>query len=122
MDVNIDFAPGAEHNELATWMKELLEVRLRAEPARCARLRTMRAAVFFVSQDRRQTITLRFDHGPLTIHDGKAGVPDITFCGDHAVLVGLSELRWAGSTEQRLRSWGRTLSELLSKQRQRLTL
>jgi hypothetical protein len=52
----------------------------------------MRAAVALVALDRRQSATLRFDHGYLTAHDGMIGIPDVTLSGDEAVLMALSEL------------------------------
>jgi hypothetical protein len=119
VDVNIAFAPGAEHNPLASWMKQLLEARLSGDPSRRRHLRAMRAAVVFVAQDRRQSVTLRFDHGHLTIHDAMVGIPDVTFCGDHTVIIGLSEMSLSPSFVSptfgmQLVAWRRTLGDLLT--------
>ena len=114
VDVNIAFAPGAEHNPLASWMKQLLEARLRGDPSRRRHLRAMRAAVVFVAQDRRQSVTLRFDHGHLTIHDAMVGMPDVTFCGDHTVITGLSEVSLSPSFGKPLAAWRRTLADLVT--------
>ncbi|MBI4952709.1 MAG: hypothetical protein HY908_11800 [Myxococcales bacterium] len=40
----------------------------------------------------RTAVTLRFDHGQLTIHDGVVGIPDLTLCGEREVLLGLADL------------------------------
>jgi hypothetical protein len=84
----------------------------------------MRAAVAVVVPDRRLSITLRFDLGQLTIHDSMIGVPDVTLCGDHAVLMQLPLLpqfplgrlplpTWSTPAEQR-QAWRRTLLDLVS--------
>lgn len=93
----IDLAEGAEDNPLAV----LLADRIRQNVARSNRknrdFRALRGAVLVVAQDTTQTLTLRFDHGRLTIHDGTVGIPSVTLCGDEAVLrrvanIGIS--RW----------------------------
>ncbi|MFP6686959.1 MAG: hypothetical protein VB934_19710 [Polyangiaceae bacterium] len=114
MDVDIAFAPGAEHNPLALWMKQLLDARLGGDPARRRTMRAMRAAVVLVAQDRRQSVTLRFDHGQLTIHDAIVGIPDVTFCADFTVITGLSELGTSRAGGASLKVWWRTVSDLVS--------
>lgn len=91
VEPTISLAAGAEDNELATWVAERLWAAL------CHRwverdFVAVRAAACMVAPDRRLAITLRFDHGMLTIHDGMIGVPDVTLCGDHSVLLGLADL------------------------------
>ncbi|WP_206079509.1 hypothetical protein [Polyangium spumosum] len=97
MDPIIDLAEGTEENTLAL----LLADRIRQNVSRSARkkqdFRALRGSVLVVAQDTTQTLTMRFDHGRLTIHDGTVGIPSVTLCGDEAVLrrlvnVGLS--RW----------------------------
>jgi len=97
VDPIIDLAPGAEENHLAT----LLADRIRRNVSRSAKknqdFRSLRGSVLLVAEDTTNTVTLRFDHGRLTIHDGTVGIPSITLCGDEPILrrlanVGLS--RW----------------------------
>jgi len=52
----------------------------------------MRAAVALVAPDKRLQVTLRFDHGYLTAHDGVIGVPDMTLCADEAELHAVADL------------------------------
>ncbi len=50
-----------------------------------------------VAQDQGDAVTLRFDHGRLTIHDGSIGIPAVTFCADRSVLLQLADMplvRW----------------------------
>ena len=69
-----------------------------------------------VASDERQSTTMRFDHGCVTIHDGIVGIPDVTFCGDMHLLRGLAELPFS-----RLRvpnplrlPWRRAASDVIS--------
>jgi len=52
----------------------------------------LRGSVLVVAQDTTATLTMRFDHGRLTIHDGTVGIPSITFCGDESVLRRLANM------------------------------
>jgi hypothetical protein len=88
MDPIVDLAPGAEENELAV----TLTTRVRANvtrPEKRADFRALRGSVLVVAQDTTEAVTLRFDHGRLTVHDGSVGIPSVTFCGDRAVLLRL---------------------------------
>ena len=88
----VDLAPGAEDNPLAVRLGELIRDNLARHPARRAEFRAIRAAVLVVAQDTSASLTMRFDHGRLTIHDGAIGVPTLTFCGDEATLLRLPEI------------------------------
>ncbi|MDC0739737.1 hypothetical protein [Polyangium mundeleinium] len=97
MDPIIDLAEGTEENTLAI----LLADRIRQNVAHSARkmqdFRALRGSVLVVAQDTTQTLTMRFDHGRLTIHDGTVGIPSVTLCGDEAVLRRLANVslsRW----------------------------
>lgn len=97
MDSIIDLAPGAEDNPLAVHFGQLIRGNIAHEPARLADFRALRGAVLMVAQDTGVSTTLRFDHGRLTLHDGAIGIPSVTFCGDEAVLLRVSEVafhRW----------------------------
>ena len=91
MDVNIGHAPGAEDNPLAVWAGEAVKNNVDSGRARRDFL-NMRAAVALVAPDRRLQVTMRFDHGYLTIHDGMIGIPDVTFCGDYELLMGIGDV------------------------------
>lgn len=110
-------APGAENNGLAQWLAAALDDAIEGDSR--GDFDALRAAVAVVAPDRRRSVTMRFDHGHVTIHDGMVGIPDVTFCGDYPVLVALSELpmsRLGPLALPLLRrpQWRNSLSELLS--------
>jgi hypothetical protein len=93
----IDLAPGAEDNPVACELAELIRKNLRASPRKQADFRGLRGSVLMVAQDLGEALTLRFDLGRLTIHDGTVGIPSVTFCGDLADLRRLADVplsRW----------------------------
>jgi hypothetical protein len=92
VDDRIALAPGAEENEVAVWVASRVDESLRERPDSHRDFSAIRAAVAMVASDRRESVTLRFDHGYLTIHDGMLGIPDLTLCGDFAALVGLADI------------------------------
>jgi hypothetical protein len=91
-DAHVALAPGAEDNALALWLAELVGKNVRHSDLARRSFQALRAAVAMVAPDRGLSATLRFDHGYVTIHDGMLGIPDVTFCGDHHVLLGLGTL------------------------------
>ncbi len=97
MEPIIDLAPGAEENPLAAEFGQLIREHLARDVKRAADFRTLRGTVLVVAQDTSTSLTMRFDHGRLTIHDGTIGIPSVTFCGDEAVLFRLPDIafhRW----------------------------
>lgn len=92
LDPIVDLAPGAEENELATAFADVLRHNLRTSKRAQKSFRAMRATVQFVSVDTTQAVTMRFDHGRVTVHEGNIGIPAITFCGDHAAIMGLTSV------------------------------
>jgi hypothetical protein len=120
VDSSIALAPGADGNPLAEWLREV--VSHNAGGAARRDFRSLRAAVALVAPDTRHKVTLRFDHGYLTIHDGIVGIPDVTFCADEPLLRALATLpmsrlgrlplpAWRGVRNGNLRE---TLAELAS--------
>lgn len=87
----IDLAPGAEENPVAVELADLIQANLAASPRKQADFRSLRGSVLMVAQDLGDALTLRFDHGRLTIHDGTVGIPSVTFCGDLAALRRLAD-------------------------------
>ncbi|HVY45269.1 MAG TPA: hypothetical protein VHB21_05290, partial [Minicystis sp.] len=97
MEPLVDLGPGAEDNPLAVELAERIRQNLSERPAKAADFRALRGTVFVALSDTGESITLRFDHGRLTIHEGQVGVPMLTFCGDTADLRRLPDLpmtRW----------------------------
>ena len=88
MEPIVDLAPGAEDNPLAISLAGRVREGV-ARPEKRADFRALRGSVLMVAQDTFQAVTLRFDHGRLTVHDGSVGIPSVTFCGDEAALAEL---------------------------------
>lgn len=122
VNANIGHAPGAEDNPLAVWLGDLVQLNLAQHDPVTRDFYALRAAVAVVAPDRRLQVTMRFDHGYLTIHDGMIGIPDVTFCGDYDVLMAIARFpltrlgHWPlpPLTGGRFRAWRRTMSDLLS--------
>lgn len=99
MDPIVDLAPGADDNPLAARFADRIRERVRDRPRQARIFRALRGAVLLVAKDTGTALTMRFDHGRLTLHDGTIGIPTVTFLADEAVLLGLGEIpltRWLG--------------------------
>jgi len=97
VDTIVDLAPGAEENPIAVRLGDRIRHNLDDDARKRADFRAVRASVMLVAQDVGDALTLRFDHGRLTIHDGAIGIPSVTFCADREVLFRLGEVpltRW----------------------------
>jgi hypothetical protein len=97
VDTIIDLAPGAEENPLAVDFADRIRKNLAEKPKKKQDFKWLRGSVLVVAQDTGLALTMRFDHGRLTIHDGTVGVPSVTLCGDEEVRrslpnIGVSKL------------------------------
>jgi hypothetical protein len=122
VEASIVFAAGADDNPLGVWAADVVRQNVADRDSARRAFEALRAAVAMVAPDRRLQVTLRFDHGYLTIHDGMIGIPDVTLCGDYQVLMGIGEvpLSRRGSlplppwSRARRADWTRTLLEVAS--------
>lgn len=87
----VDLAPGAEHEPLAVTLAEAVRDGL-GDPERRRAFERLRGAVGVVIDDAATALTLRFDFGRLTVHEGLVGVPTVTLRGPRAELEGLTRL------------------------------
>lgn len=92
MEPIVDLAPGAESSILAPYFAERVREGLR-NPARRAVFSSLKATVFVVDFDSGQAVTLRFDHGRLTLHEGTIGRPSVTIGGPLRALLSLDRVR-----------------------------
>ena len=88
----IDLAPGAEDNPVAVELAAVIRKNIVESPKKQADFRGLRGSVLLVAQDRGESLTLRFDLGRLTIHDGAVGIPSLTSCGDLDALRRLADV------------------------------
>jgi hypothetical protein len=86
----IELAPGAEDNGLASMLAELVRQNLDAKPHKQRDFRALAGAIAIVAEDADVALTLLFDHGKLTIHDGIVGIPDVTIRGSSDTIMALS--------------------------------
>jgi hypothetical protein len=87
----IDLAPGAEHDPLASRFAEIVRDNLKNAWQEREFLRLRGSAVIF-ADDAGTALTLRFDFGRLTIHEGVVGIPDVTIRGGIADIEALTRL------------------------------
>ena len=91
MEPVVDLAPGAEHDPLATRFAVIVRGNLKNAWQEREFLRLRGSAVIF-ADDAGTALTLRFDFGRLTIHEGVDGVPDVTIRGPIADIEALTQL------------------------------
>jgi hypothetical protein len=89
----IDLAPGAEHDALARTLAETVRANVKRDWQR-REFSRLRGSAAIVADDAGTALTLRFDFGRLTIHEGLVGVPDVTIRGSTAEIEALTRLRF----------------------------
>lgn len=78
----IELVPGAEDNGLASMLAGLVEQNLADHPLKRRAFERMKGRVAIVVEDAGVAMTLEFDRGSLRVHDGIAGIPDVTVRAD----------------------------------------
>lgn len=78
MESAVHLAPGAENNGYATMVAQLLRQGLDERPEKKPTLARMAGRVALVVTDLGLVVTLVFERGRVTVHDGFAGIPDAT--------------------------------------------
>lgn len=96
MDAVIDLAPGAEEHPLGPRLADRIRENVLRVPSRARSFRALRGAVQIVPFETGEALTLRFDHGRCTIHDGSVGIPLITIGGPLEALLKLEEIDLQG--------------------------
>jgi hypothetical protein len=91
-NTRIELAPGAEENGLASMLADLVRQNLEAKPQKKADFDALKGSVAIVADDADVSLTLRFDSGALTIHDGIVGIPDVTIRGSSDTILALSNM------------------------------
>jgi hypothetical protein len=79
---SIELAPGAEDNGFANMLSEMIRQNLVDHPHKRRDFDRMLGRVAIVVEDAGVAVTLRFERGRLTVHDGIAGIPDVTVRAD----------------------------------------
>ena len=85
-------APGAEDNGLCGMLADLVRQNLESKPHKRRDFDALHGTVGIVAEDAEVALTLRFDGGKLTLHDGIVGVPDVTIRGTADSIVAMSNV------------------------------
>ncbi|MCB9586319.1 MAG: hypothetical protein H6718_13025 [Polyangiaceae bacterium] len=108
MEPAVVLAPGTERNTLAARFADVIRANVQASSGKREAFEELQGSVFVVVNDPPSppdlprasvapgwggALTLRFDLGQLTIHDGLVGVPVVTLRGAPQVIEGLPELK-----------------------------
>lgn len=88
----IELAPGAENNAFATMLADLLRQNLASKPHKKKDFDALRGSVALVADDAEVALTLAFDRGRLTVHDGIKGVPDVAVRGTADAIMAMSNI------------------------------
>lgn len=107
----MSLAPGTERNALAARFADAIRGSVGGSARKRQQFEQLRGSVYVVMNDPTPgsgggpiagrmsvapgwggALTMRFDLGQLTIHDGLVGVPDVTLRGDPSVIEGLTEM------------------------------
>ena len=91
-DPIVDLAPGAGENPLARRLERLIRGNLQASDRALRAFRALRGSVQIVAFDTGEALTLRFDLGRLTIHEGNIGIPSVTIGAPLQTLERLHEI------------------------------
>lgn len=85
-------APGAEDNGLCGMLADLVRQNLESKPHKRRDFEALSGTVGIVAEDAEVALTLRFERGKLTLHDGIVGVPDVTIRGPADAIVDMSNM------------------------------
>lgn len=94
MEPCIELAPGAESNAFAGMLAQLVRQNLDDHPDKKSTFLRTRGRVAIVVEDLGLAVTLLFDGGRLSVHDGIHGVPDVTMraTSDYVMKMSLVEI------------------------------
>jgi hypothetical protein len=88
----IAFGPGAEDNGLASMVAGLILQNLQDRPEKRGDFARLRGRISIVAEDAGVAMTLEFAGDHLTVHDGIAGIPDISVRAKSDDIVQMSLL------------------------------
>jgi hypothetical protein len=93
MSPDVQLAPNAGENGLATMLADLVRQNIEAKPHKKAAFDGLDGSIAIVAEDVEMALTLRFERGgKLTIHDGIVGIVDVTIRGPSEAIMALSNL------------------------------
>jgi hypothetical protein len=91
--MQIELAPDARDNGLATMLAELVSQNLAAKPQKMRDFAALAGRVAIVAEDADVALTLSFERGgKLTIYDGINDIPDVTIRGPSEVVMAMANM------------------------------
>ena len=91
-DLDIKLAPGAEENAMAMMLGDMIKTNITNNPAKVKDFNKLEGNVWLTATDAGVEMTLEFNKGSLTIHDGKYGKPIIQIATDSMTLMELANI------------------------------
>lgn len=91
-DIDINMAPGAEENGMAVMLGEMIKTNIENKPSKLKDFNKLKGTVWISAEDADVRMTMVFNKGSLTIHDGKVGKPMIQIATDSGTLLDLANL------------------------------
>jgi hypothetical protein len=91
-DIDVSLAPGAEENGMAAMLGDMIKTNIQSKPSKLKDFNKLKGTVWISAVDADVQMTMVFNKGSLTIHDGKVGKPIIQIATDSGTLLELANL------------------------------
>lgn len=91
-EIEVQMAPGAEENGMAVMLAEMIKTNIGNRPERRKDFDKLNATVWITAEDAEVEMTMVFDRGSLTVHDGRAGRASLQIATDSATLLDLANI------------------------------
>ena len=92
MDAVINFAPGMDDAGLHVMMADIIKGNLKDKPRRRNDFNALNGNIYIKAEDASVDITMVFEKGTMTVHNGKIGKPKICIITDSTTLLALPNL------------------------------
>ncbi|MEN6431563.1 MAG: hypothetical protein WA096_03090 [Smithella sp.] len=88
----IKFAPGMDEAGLHVMIADIIKGNLAAKPQRQNDFNALNGSIYMQAEDANLNMTMVFDKGTLTIHNGKVGNPKLCISTDSGTLLNLTNI------------------------------
>jgi len=88
----INMAPGVDDAGLAVMMADIIKGNLRDKPVRENDFNALNGNIYLQAVDSDVDMTMAFNKGSLTVHNGKVGNPNICIAADSLTLLDLANI------------------------------
>ena len=91
-EADIKMAPGAGEAGMAAMLAEIIKTNLKNRPERVKDFNKLNGTIWITAEDADVDVTMVFDGGSLTVHDGKVGKPMLAISTDSSTLMDLDNI------------------------------